>query len=111
MTEIAGRSPSSAAIIGGGWALFLHYEPKASPPDPACTYISIRALGWTEGHKTNFCKANGYPEGNFNQDDYGNGGICMRGPEPEICKSSVLGTQGKEIYCKANGSVIACYRH
>jgi hypothetical protein len=84
-------------IIGGG-------------PTLACRYVSIRALGWRDGHKTNFCKANGYEDGNFNQGEYRNGGICMSGPEPDICKAAILGTLPEEISCEPRGGEVYCER-
>ncbi len=80
----------------------------AVPPPPVCTYVSIRSLGWRSGHKTNFCKANGYPQGNFNQGDYKNGGICMAG-DASICKASVLGQLSTAYYCQPEANRTVCY--
>lgn len=59
-------------------------------PQRVCTLIkSIRSLGWTGGHKTNFCKDQGY-DGVFNPyGDYSAGGFCFQG-DAEACKTQAL---------------------
>lgn len=84
-----------------------------SAPEPkyACEYIHIKNLGWSSGHKTNFCKANGYEQGNFNQGDYKNGGICLKGPNPQICKAAFTGRLGNEGTCEPQGALTSCYTY
>jgi hypothetical protein len=79
-------------------------------PKPLCAFVSIKALGWKEGHKTNFCKANAYEHGNFNQGEYKNGGICITGTEPSVCRERAYGTAGQGIECKFEGNRTVCYR-
>jgi hypothetical protein len=55
-------------------------------PDPAtgCKELNdMKSLGWTDGHKGNFCRAHGYND-NYNPDslgyvDYRDGGLCFKG--------------------------------
>jgi hypothetical protein len=86
--------------------------PKAHlSSEPVCTFVSIKALGWNSGHKTNFCKANGYPDGNFNPGEkYSEGGICMVGPEPDVCKAQAQGIIDKSTRCTLEGNRTVCYR-
>jgi hypothetical protein len=91
-------------------------EQVASLPAPsdsekvlACTYISIKSLGWSEGHKTNFCIANGYPQGNANRGEHSNGGICMSG-ETKICEASAFEKLQDGYACEIEGNRTACYR-
>ena len=81
-----------------------------SRPDPTCSFVSIKALGWTTGHKTNFCIANGYEQGNFNQGEYKNGGICMTGSDPDLCRAKVTNTLPEGASCKMIGNRTECYR-
>jgi hypothetical protein len=62
----------------------------AQVDEQRCKLIkSIRSLGWTGGHKTNFCKKKGY-DGVFNPyGDYSAGGFCFQG-DAEACKTQAL---------------------
>ena len=98
--------PVLAAIVAGlvlNWLLSKENNRVVS-----CSYVSIKALGWNSGHKTNFCIANGYPQGNFNWGNYKNGGICMAG-DAEICKASVKGMLPNTHYCEPEGNRTICY--
>jgi hypothetical protein len=76
-----------------------------------CAFTSIKGLGWSEGHKTNFCKNYGYPQGNYNPGKtYKDGGICMRGTEPNVCKAFVDGKFDPQIECTQEGKQTTCYR-
>jgi len=99
-----------AAIVGAGWAIFLYMQ-NSNPtnPEPVCAYIAIRALGWEHGHKTNFCRAAGYEVGNFNQGEYSNGGICLTGPNPEICREKVQNRSPAGYVCKTDGLITSCF--
>lgn len=85
-------------------------EQSFEEPSLVCRLVSIRALGWKSGHKTNFCKANGYPQGNFNQGDYRNGGICMAGPQPEVCRGYAVGKVPPGVQCRSVRNEVHCYQ-
>jgi hypothetical protein len=100
-----------AAVVAATWAIFTFVHTNSPPPEPICAYTSIRGIGWSEGHKTNFCKNAGYPAGNYNGgNEYSDGGICMRGPEPKICVASVTSTLPANVHCKPSGTITECYR-
>jgi len=79
-------------------------------PVLVCRLKSIKSMGWKSGDKTRFCIANGYPQGNFNQGDYKNGGICMAGSEPNICMSYVKNSMPNDIECRPVGGEVQCFR-
>jgi hypothetical protein len=63
-------------------------EPKVSPAPPTCEYVLIKNLGWSSGHKTNFCISKGY-DSNYNPfPDYSDGGFCYKGPS-DVCQSQI----------------------
>jgi hypothetical protein len=84
--------------------------PAPASPTLACSFVPIKAIGWRSGHKTNYCKNYGYEHGNFNQGDYRNGGICMSGPEPEVCKAKVTNTLKPEYACELDGIKTTCLK-
>ncbi len=86
---------------------FEHKNPKEAKL--VCSYIEIKKLGWSSSRKSNFCIANGYEQGNFNQGDYKNGGICMKGPEPDVCKAAYTGRIGDNVECRSEGSLVKCF--
>lgn len=86
------------------------FEKEKALKDFACSYIDIKKLNWSSGHKTNFCIAAGYEQGNFNQGEYKNGGICMTGPLPDVCRAAYTGGLGPEYMCQSEGSLIKCYK-
>ena len=49
--------------------------------------VPIKELGWSSGHKTNFCISKGF-DGNFNFGEYSAGGYCYKG-DYEACKVRV----------------------
>jgi hypothetical protein len=53
-------------------------------------YTPIKQLGWTEDHKTDFCKERGWDAGNFNPGGrYADGGYCMKG-DGAVCRKAIL---------------------
>jgi hypothetical protein len=76
----------------------------------ACAFRPIKQMGWTEGHKTIFCRIYGYGGGNVNEGVYKNGGVCVRGPEPDVCEKIVKGWSKPDIECTPNGVETIC-RH
>ncbi len=87
-----------------------------APPSPtadlACSFVPIKAIGWHSGHKTNYCKNYGYEMGNFNQGEYSNGGICMSGPEPNVCQDKVTNKLDPKYDCTTEGILTKCvHRH
>lgn len=78
--------------------------------DAACAFRPIRNMGWTEGHKTFFCRVNGYGEGNFNQGDYSNSGACIRGPDADACRSFLSQGSSKGVSCRPGGVETVCRR-
>ena len=112
LTFIGAGLASTAAAV---WAVFVYFDGKESEVKPskvlACTYTSIKELGWSGGHKTNFCVSNGYREGNSNprDSDHQNGGICMSG-EARICEASAFGSLPKGYACEPEGNRTVCYK-
>ncbi len=82
----------------------------ALAPELVCAFAPIKALGWSSGHKTNYCKFQGYEHGNFNQGAYSNGGICMTGALPEVCKSKVTNVLEAQYFCTTEGIKTKCFR-
>ncbi len=67
-----------------------HTKPSDPQPQPSCTsFMHLRELGWSSGHKTKFCIARGF-DGvwNFPGSGYSSGGYCFRGPLSE-CAASI----------------------
>lgn len=61
----------------------------AQQPIGACARIaSIRDLGWSHGHKTNFCKARGYDSVQNPFGEYSAGGYCYSG-DIEACTAKI----------------------
>lgn len=90
-------------------------EPASTPQTPlapalACAFVPIKSIGWRSGNKTNYCTFHGYEQGNFNQGDYSNGGICMTGPEPQVCKDKVTNRLGPNYECTTSGNRTTCVR-
>jgi len=81
-------------IGGEKYFLFTCVAPLVPNPmaqAPTCeAIIFIKELGWTGGHKTNFCKSKGYNAGNYNPptNSYRDGGYCFKG-EYAACKAIV----------------------
>lgn len=105
--EIAREPPS---VVPNAETSPASEAPLKREPEQVCAFMSIKALGWSGGHKTNFCKANGYEHGNFNQGDYSNGGICITGKEPQVCKDQVTGNLEVEFNCRLEGPRTLCFR-
>ncbi len=85
-------------------------ETSAPKEELVCSYIDIKSMGWNGGHKTDFCKSAGYEGGNFNIGEYRDGGICLKGPEPDVCKVASMGRLPPRINCRQNGGLTSCYR-
>ena len=92
----------------GTQTIVLSVDPES---EFACRYMSIRALGWRSGHKTDFCKANGYEHGNFNWGEYKNGGICASGPEPDVCRAAINPALQSSVSCVPQDGQVFCVRN
>jgi hypothetical protein len=53
-------------------------------------YVPIKQLGWSTGHKSNYCRARGWDAGNFNPpgNEYKDGGYCMKG-DADVCREAI----------------------
>lgn len=100
---IPGQPPEDATPTA---PLVAQVTPPAPTPTLACAFVPIRGLGWRSGHKTNYCKNYGYEQGNFNQGDYQNGGICMSGPEPDVCRDFVTNRLDSSKYACTTDSAV-----
>lgn len=76
----------------------------------ACAFRPIRDMGWHQGHKTAFCRFNGYGGGNRNFGAYKNGGVCIRGPSPEVCSNFITTGATGDKTCAPRGYETVCRR-
>lgn len=86
--EAAGKYEEIGRLLTGTCTPLPPPAPVA--PEAKCTEIkSIIALGWTSGHKTNYCISKGY-QGVWNRPNssYSSGGFCYKGDDA-ACKSAI----------------------
>ena len=91
---IADNQPCSEILREVAQGLYAQSSAPASAPaqptSPPCEKVaSLKALGWSSGHKTNFCKARGFDDVYNPYGVYSAGGFCFKGPS-NVCIPEIM---------------------
>lgn len=89
-SDHAGRYEEVGRRLIGSCSLAAAAVPPTAVAASKCEIVSIRKLGWSSGHKTNFCLGKGF-DGVWNKPNssYDSGGFCYKGDTAAVCRQQI----------------------